>query len=49
MNPPKIQYTGNILEETKSANIQVELQDFSKKRIRLVGRIWYFFGDIKKI
>ncbi len=33
INPPKIQYTGNILEETKSANIQVELKDFSKKEL----------------
>ena len=33
VNPPKISYSGNILEETKSAIIQVELKDFTKKEL----------------
>jgi hypothetical protein len=40
INPPKIEYSGNILEETKSANIQVEIKEFSKKELEW----WYDFG-----
>lgn len=40
VNPPKIQYTGNVLDETKSADIQVELKEFSKKELEW----WKEFG-----
>lgn len=40
VNPPKIQYSGNVLEETKSANIQIEIKEFSKKELEW----WKGFG-----
>jgi hypothetical protein len=43
INPPKIQYTGNVLEETKSAIIQVELKDFTEKELSW----WEGFGISK--
>lgn len=39
-NPPKIQYSGNVLEETKHANIQIEAKDFSEKELNW----WKEFG-----
>ena len=32
-NPPKLEYTGSVMEETSSAKIQVEIQDFSDKEL----------------
>lgn len=39
-NPPKIEYSGNVLEETERARIQVEIQEFSKKELAW----WEAFG-----
>ena len=33
VHPPKMQYTGEVLEKTEKARIQVELQDFSQKEL----------------
>ncbi len=40
VNPPKMQYTKTILEETQSAIIQVELKEFSEKELNW----WEEFG-----
>lgn len=40
VNPPKIEYSNEILEETKSAKIQVELKEFSTKELNW----WNEFG-----
>lgn len=42
-NPPKITYTGVEFEETERANIQVEIQEFSKKQLLW----WESFGISK--
>ena len=39
-NSPKLEYTGSIMEETSSAKIQVESQDFSEKELQW----WKNFG-----
>lgn len=39
-NPPKKEYSGNILKETERSNIQVEIQDFSDKELKW----WDSFG-----
>lgn len=44
VNPPKIEYSGEILEETKTCQIQIEAQDFSEKQIRW----WNGFGISKE-
>ena len=33
VNPPAMKYSGNVLEETESAIIQVEIKDFTKKEL----------------
>jgi len=40
INEPKIPYSNNILKETTQANIQVEIQEFSKKELDW----WLSFG-----
>lgn len=40
VNPPKLEYSGSILDETQPANIQVEIKDFSKKELDW----WNSFG-----
>lgn len=45
VNPPKIEYTGNVLAETKFANIQVEIKDFTQKELDW----WENFGVTKEI
>ena len=39
-NPPKTEYSGNILEETKTADIRVEIKDFTEKELNW----WASFG-----
>lgn len=43
VNPPKIEYTGNILEENKFAIIQTEIKDFTEKEL-----IWWEGFGISK-
>lgn len=43
-NITKIEYSGNVLSETKSAIIQVEIKDFSEKELNW----WNSFGISKK-
>ena len=40
VNPPKIEYSGEILEETKQCQIQIEAQSFSEKQLKW----WAGFG-----
>lgn len=40
VNKPKIEYSGNILEETKKASIRVELKEFTEKELNW----WKSFG-----
>lgn len=44
INPPKIKYSGNVLEETKFAKINVKVKDFTTKELKW----WSSFGINKE-
>jgi hypothetical protein len=47
-NPPKISYSGKIIEVTERARIQVELQDFSDKELAWWGSFGISIKTLKK-
>lgn len=44
VNPPKVEYSNKILDETKTADIRIEMQDFTEKELNW----WLGFGITKE-
>ena len=48
LNPPKVEYSGLILDETKTANIQVEIQRYTDRELKWWGSFGISETTLKK-